>query len=108
MTFHPPSYVPDVPLPPDDVSIPDFLFGPKSEEYGGVAKDKALNPFTDGLTGRTFTRKEYHNRYESLARALAAELGVEVNGESELDKVIGIYSYNSVSDYHMRASTPCR
>ncbi|KAH8172096.1 AMP-binding enzyme domain-containing protein [Sarocladium implicatum] len=96
MTFHPPSYVPDVPLPADDVSIPDFLFGPKSEEYGGVQKSKALNPFTDALTGRTFTRDEYHDRYQSLARALAAELGVEVNGEAELEKVIGIYSYNSI------------
>jgi hypothetical protein len=69
----------------------------QDESYGRVPYSDSKNPFTCGLSGRTFTGFEMKERVESLAKALAQELGWKPNVGTEWDKVIGIFSLNSVN-----------
>jgi acyl-CoA synthetase (AMP-forming)/AMP-acid ligase II len=98
MIFSPPSYIENVAFsPPDDVPVHEFLFGDDSvEKYGRHPKSESLPPFTCGVSGRKFSAEEVGERVEYLARALASELGFEVNDGSELDKVIGVFTLNAV------------
>jgi len=61
--------------------------------------NKSRNPYTCGLSGRTFTAYEVKERVECLARSIAKELGWKVNGGrgDEWNKVAGIFSMNTVS-----------
>ena len=72
-----------------------------NEENGRQALDKSRNPYTCGISGRTFTASEIKDRVECLARGLKKELGWEVNrGQgSEWEKVAGIFSLNTVSSF---------
>lgn len=69
------------------------------EKHGRQSLNKSRNPYTCGISGRTFTAKEVKERVESLARAIAKELGWKVNGKEggEWEKVAGIFSLNTVS-----------
>lgn len=78
---------------PDTVSLPDFVL---DNNYRSVPHEKAKNPFTCGLSGKTYTSLEFKDRAGWLARALHQELGFQVNQGTEWEKVIGIYTLNTV------------
>jgi len=75
-----PSHVPQLPfLPPDTIPIHEFLFSDENN-YGRHSKLTSKPPFTCGTTGKAYSK----------------DLGWSVNDGNEMDKVIGIFSYNSV------------
>jgi hypothetical protein len=98
MIFTSPSYIPDLKIPPpDSVPIHDFLFGQRAaEDYGRYPMEASEPPFTCILTGTSYTAAEVRDRIELLATALADQLKWEVGSEKELDKVLSIYSENTV------------
>jgi long-subunit acyl-CoA synthetase (AMP-forming) len=94
MVFTSPSWVPQLPFsPPDSVSICDFML---EEHHGRHPLGYSNNPFTCGLTGKTYTSLEVRERVDYLARGLAKELGFHPNKGSEWDKVIGVFSVNTL------------
>ncbi|KAK6611384.1 AMP-binding enzyme [Botrytis cinerea] len=94
MVFTPPSWVPNDPLNiPDDIPISQFML---NEKHGRKPFKSSRNPFTCGITGKTYTVSEQAQRVEHLARALSKELGWQPNAGTEWDKVMGIFSLNSI------------
>ena len=100
MVFTSPSWVPELPSPPDSVSIPDFML---DEQYGRYPLSKSRDPYTCGLTGKTYTTSQVKERVANLAKALAKELQWEVNTGSEYDKVAGVFCFNTVCDVEQGA-----
>lgn len=66
------------------------------EAYGRRPASKSQNPFTCGISGRTFSVKQMATRVDHLARALSKELGWEPNKGTEWNKVAGIFALNTV------------
>ncbi|KAI1001791.1 Acyl-CoA ligase [Podosphaera aphanis] len=94
MVFLPPAWVPQLSDPiPDSISISQFML---DEKYGRCPHKESRNPFTCGLTGRTFSSSEMVDRVEYLARALSKELNWHPNKGSEWEKVIAIFSLNAL------------
>ncbi|KAK0105222.1 hypothetical protein ONS96_004622 [Cadophora gregata f. sp. sojae] len=93
MVFTPPSWVPKLPDVPDTVPISQFML---DDSYGRCPLKKSRNPFTCGLSGKTYTASEMVGRVDQLARALAKEFGWQVNKGTEWDKVVGIFALNTV------------
>lgn len=85
------------PDPPDSIRISDFVFSPN---YGRYPLEKSRNPFTCGLTGKTYNYSQAIQRQECLARAISKRLGWLPNEETEWDKVACIFSFNSVRAPH--------
>lgn len=75
-----------------------------TEKYGRYPIAKSRNPFTCGLTGKTFTLNESIERRESLARAIGKRLGWLPNEETEWDKVACMFSFNTVRNL---CAEPC-
>ncbi|KAF5562482.1 phenylacetyl ligase [Fusarium phyllophilum] len=96
MVFHPPSWVPKLPIdPPDSVSVAEFM---SSEEYGRYPIVKARQPYTCGLTGKTRTAEEVIRREDLLARGIGKALQFDSQSGSEWDRVCVIFSLNTI-DY---------
>lgn len=96
MPFTPPSWVPKLPFdPPDSISVGDFLL---EERYGRHPLGYSFAPFTCGISGKEYSALEVKERVDFLARGLAKELGWKPNEGTEWDKVIGVFSVNTVSD----------
>ncbi|KAF2822939.1 acetyl-CoA synthetase-like protein [Ophiobolus disseminans] len=94
MPFLPPSWVPQLPFdPPETITVHDFLL---DENYGRHPLGYSHNPFTCGLTGKTYTALEVRERVDWLARGLAQELGFQPNTGTEWDKVIAVFSVNTI------------
>ncbi|KAF2152992.1 phenylacetyl-CoA ligase-like protein [Myriangium duriaei CBS 260.36] len=94
MPFYSPSWVPKLPFePPSNVSIEEFML---TENYGRYPLGYSRNPFTCGLTGKTYSALEVRDRVDALARGLSKELAFEVNDGTEYDKVIGVFSVNTL------------
>jgi len=68
----------------------------KNEKYGRCPIAKSRNPFTCGLTGKTHTTAEFFERVDYLARALGQKMGWKPNEETPWDKVLNIFSVNTV------------
>jgi len=68
----------------------------QDESYGRMPFKDAKDPFTCGISGRTFNYVQQVERTDALARALSQELGWTVNGGTEWDKVIGVFAFNTV------------
>ena len=79
--------------PPDSVSIEEFM---RDEKYGRCPVAKSRNPFTCGLTGRTYPVAEFFRRSDFLARALGKRMGWMPNEGTAWDKVMGVFSLNTV------------
>ena len=95
MVFTPPGWVPELAVePPDSVSLVNFML---EEQWGRRSKQTSYPPFVCGLTNKSFTAKEQAQRIEELARGLAEALKWQVNEGTELDKVLGVFTYNTVS-----------
>jgi ribosome assembly protein SQT1 len=93
MVFYPEDFVPKLPEIPDTVPICEFML---DEQYGRYSILDSLDPFTCGISGRSFTAEEQKDRVTYLARSLSKELGWNVNQGKELDKVAGIFAQNTV------------
>lgn len=95
MVFKPPAWLPEfrVESIPDDIPISEFIL---DEKYGRAPLDKSRKPFVCGITGRGYTAAEVKLRVDYLARGLARDLGWEPNKGSEWDKVVAIFSLNTV------------
>lgn len=96
-----PEHIPKLPNVPDGLAIHEFLF---RDGTGRYPKSESKPPFICGVTGRSFTVSEVETRIELLARALSAKLGWQVDEGTEMDKVVGIYSLNTVGTQPMLAS----
>ncbi|CAK7207043.1 hypothetical protein SEUCBS139899_009851 [Sporothrix eucalyptigena] len=96
MVFHPPTWVPQLPIdPPDSVTIEQFI---TSEAFGRYPIAKSRNPFTCGLTGKTYSWAEVSQRANFLARAIGNRLGWHATKGTPWEKVIAVFSLNSI-DY---------
>ncbi|KAF4974702.1 hypothetical protein FZEAL_8426 [Fusarium zealandicum] len=96
MVFTSPPSVPKLPFdPPDSITIPDFVF---TENHARKPFARSKNPFTCGLTDKTYSTAEVIEREELLARALAKRLGYDIREGTEWDRVVGLYSLNTI-DY---------
>ena len=94
MVFTAPSWVPKLPFdPPDSIPISEFML---NEDYGRHPLHHARPPFTCGLSGAEYSALEVRDRVEKLTRALSKELGWHPNKGTEWDKVIGVFSLNTV------------
>jgi hypothetical protein len=69
----------------------------RNEIYGRRPIAKSRNPFTCGLTGKTYTVTESHQRSDLVAKALSKIMGWEPNVDLPWDKVVGVFSFNTVS-----------
>ncbi|CAK4031016.1 acyl- ligase easD-like [Lecanosticta acicola] len=95
MPFKSPSWVPQLPEVPDSISIERFMF---DEKYGRYPLGYSRPPFSCALTGRSFSALEMKERIDYLSRALCKEFGFKPNEGSEWDKVVGVFSLNTI-DY---------
>lgn len=66
------------------------------DKWGRCPLKESRNPFTCGISGRTYTAVEVADRVECLARSLSKEFGWQPNIGTEWDKVIGIFAFNTV------------
>lgn len=95
MVFTAPSWVPPWSMdPPDSISISDFIL---DERWGRHPFHLSRTPFTCGLSGSQYSIYEVKERVHALARSLANELQWTPNGGSEWDKVVAVFSVNTVS-----------
>ncbi|KAH0544637.1 hypothetical protein FGG08_001287 [Glutinoglossum americanum] len=94
MVFYPPEWVPKLPFdPPDSIPISDFML---NEKYGRYPLAQSKPPFTCGVSGRSYTALQVRKRVEFLARGLAKEFGWQPNHGTGWDKVIGVFSVNTI------------
>lgn len=87
--------------PPDSITIAEFM---SNEQYGRYALSKARNPYTCGLTGKSYSALEVKQRTDLLARAISKKLDFAPNEGNEWEKVIGLYSLNTVRQHTVDAS----
>ncbi|MCJ1276684.1 hypothetical protein MMC21_004491 [Puttea exsequens] len=94
MVFTSPSWVPRLPFsPPDSIPISEFML---NEKYGRHPLHASKTPFTCGLSGAGYSALDVRDRVENLAKGLAQELGWKPNQGKEWDKVVGIFSLNTI------------
>lgn len=94
MVFHPPAWVSPLAIePPDSIPISEFML---NEQYGRHPLHHSRSPFTCGLSGAEYSALEVRDRVNALARGLSKELGWKPNEGTEWDKVIGVFSLNTV------------
>ena len=96
MVFTSPSWVPKLRDPPDTVPIHEFMF---DEKHGRYPIHKSKPPFTCGLTGAEYSAVEVRERINNLAKALSKELNWQPNSGTEWDKVIGVFTVNTVGGH---------
>lgn len=102
MVFTPPPWVPKIGGPiPDTLPVGEFVLnGDASRPPTGSGKA----PFVDAISGQSYSVEDLADRVDRLARALSQELGWSPNEGSPLDKVVAIFSLNTVSEpNHIRS-----
>ncbi|KAJ9347561.1 hypothetical protein DTO027B9_9086 [Paecilomyces variotii] len=93
MVFYPPSWTKNVPHIPDDVPICDFML---QDLHGRHPLGYSRDPFTCGLTKKSYSALDVVDRVDYLSRALAKELGWQPNQGTEWDKVVAVFSVNTI------------
>ena len=94
MVFTAPSWVPKLKQEPyDSIPISEFML---NEQFGRHPLQLSRPPFTCGLSGAEYSITQVRERVHALASSLSKELGFLPNKGSEWDKVICIYSLNTV------------
>lgn len=78
---------------PDSIPISEFML---NEKHGRVAHDSSRDPYTCGLTGKSYSSREVVNRVDQIARGLAKEFGWAPNQGTEWDKTLAVFSVNTV------------
>lgn len=94
MVFLPAKSAGELPPIPDDIPINEFML---SEKYGRSPVASSRDPFTCGISGKSFSTREVADRVDILARAMAKEFNWHPNQGSEWDKTVGVFSLNTVS-----------
>jgi ribosome assembly protein SQT1 len=94
MVFYPPEWAPKLPVVPDDVPICDFML---DERYGRHPFRYSSDPFTCGISAKSYSALDVVDRVDFLARALAKEFDWQPNQGAEWDKVVVVFSVNTVS-----------
>lgn len=105
----PPAPPPSPPLtgppdPPDSITVDEFI---NSERHGRRPFATARDPYTCGLTGASHRAADVPRRVDCLARAIGRRLGLGPREGCEWDRVVGLYSLNTVGLIDARAA-PCR
>ncbi|MCJ1342902.1 hypothetical protein MMC31_001091 [Peltigera leucophlebia] len=94
MVFSSPAWVPGLSFdPPDNIPISEFML---NEKYGRHPFAQSRQPFTCGIAGVGYSALQVRDRVEHLARALTKEFGWDPNSGSEWDKVVGVFSLNTI------------
>ena len=93
MVFLPHKSAGELPPIPDDVTIGEFML---NEKYGRHPIARSRDPFTCGLTKKSYSTQEVVERVDFLARAIAKEFNWEPNRGTEWDKTLGVFALNSV------------
>lgn len=93
MVFRSPSWVPKLPQPPDSIPVSEFIL---NEKYGRRSISDSRDPYTCGLSGKSFTTTQVRDRRDDLANGLRDDLGWQVNQGSEFEKVGAIFCLNTV------------
>lgn len=97
MPFTTPAYTARLPCEiPDSIPIHELLFG-EGDKFGRYPLASSSSPFTCGISGKSHSAANVAERIENLAAALAADLEFEVNNGRDLDKVVALFSLNTVS-----------
>ncbi|KAL7790798.1 hypothetical protein V8C37DRAFT_384060 [Trichoderma ceciliae] len=95
MVFTPPSWTPQLPDPPDSITVEEFI---RHEKHGRYPLAIARNPYTCGITGKTYSAAQVVERTDLMARAIGKRLGFKPDEETEWERVVAIYSANAI-DY---------
>ncbi|UPK95358.1 hypothetical protein LCI18_006293 [Fusarium solani-melongenae] len=96
MPFQPPQWAPTLQQEvPDAVSIPDFML---DEKHGRRPLANSRPPFVCGISGDALSAVAVKEQVEDLASGLAKEFGWRTNQGSALDKVVCVFSHNTI-DY---------
>ncbi|GAB1737370.1 hypothetical protein NU219Hw_g1518t1 [Hortaea werneckii] len=96
MVFTTPEWVPQMPFEiPDSLSIGQFM---QNEKLRPIPATQRRHPFTCGLTGVSYSHGDLFSRSEKLARSLAKAHGWNDTTSSPWEKVVCIFSLNSI-DY---------
>ncbi|KZZ93313.1 phenylacetyl-CoA ligase [Moelleriella libera RCEF 2490] len=88
MVFLPPASYPALP-------VGEFVTNP---EYGRFSITRSRDPYTCGITGLSRSAAQVAERTDWLARAVAKRLSFHPNQDTEWDKVVCLYSVNTI-DY---------
>jgi hypothetical protein len=89
--------------PSRSITLPQFMY---EDHHGRKVKRSSRAPFTCGVTGRSYSAVEVAQRVDYLARSLAATLGFDNEEGTEWERVVGIFSYNSVLSYSTLGPRP--
>ncbi|KXG50052.1 uncharacterized protein PGRI_060190 [Penicillium griseofulvum] len=79
------------PIP--DIPISEFML---NEKYGRVPHASSRDPYTCGLTGKTYSSQEVASRVDSLARSLSKEFDWAPNEGTEWDKALAVFALNTI------------
>ncbi|KAH6855930.1 hypothetical protein B0I37DRAFT_366142 [Chaetomium sp. MPI-CAGE-AT-0009] len=94
MVFLSPAWVPDIPWEiPDSIPLGQVALAGLNSGSEKRASDVLL---VDCLSGKSYSRADLNQRVEWLAGGLAKELGWSTNEGSPWDKVVAIYSLNTI------------
>jgi acyl-CoA synthetase (AMP-forming)/AMP-acid ligase II len=66
------------------------------EKHGRYPNTKSRNPYTCGITGKTYTADQVAKRVDHLSRAIGKRLGFSPAEGTEWDRVVALYSLNTV------------
>lgn len=67
-----------------------------NDQYGRFPLAKSRNPYTCGVTGKTYAATEVAQRVDYLSRAIGKRLGFNPAEGTEWDRVVALYSVNTV------------
>ncbi|RLL95445.1 hypothetical protein CFD26_103828 [Aspergillus turcosus] len=93
MVFLPSATAGELPPIPDNIPISEFML---NEKYGRHPVGQSRDPYTCGLTGKSYSVSQVAERVDLLARALAKEFNWAPNSGTEWDKTVAIFSLNTI------------
>ncbi|RHZ54599.1 hypothetical protein CDV55_102806 [Aspergillus turcosus] len=93
MVFLPSATAGELPPIPDNIPISEFML---NEKYGRHPVGQSRDPYTCGLTGKSYSVSQVAERVDLLARALAKEFNWAPNSSTEWDKTVAIFSLNTI------------
>ena len=98
MPFQPPSWVPALNVEeeiPESLSIADFFL---DERYGRLPYEQSRPPFIDSQSGKAPSIQTVNSQVDYLARGLVKDLGWQTSSGTQWDKVVGVFSENTVGN----------
>ncbi|KAJ6119141.1 hypothetical protein N7523_003421 [Penicillium sp. IBT 18751x] len=78
---------------PDNIPINELML---NERYGRLPHDQSRDPYTCGLTGKTYSSREMVDRVNLITRGLSKELCWVPNSGSEWNKTAVVFSINTI------------